>query len=305
MTLGLSQRLDMARALSIGNPPITVQMRRSKAARRLLLRVSRLDGRVTLTLPPRAPERQALAFLQEREDWLRGHLRQVAPAQLAGVGSAVLVEGRDREVRSGPVRKVMLTEDTLILPEGAGAPAILAFLKLRARDRLAEASDRFAAQVGRRYTKLTLRDTRSRWGSCTSAVGHAIRPREAVAAALHLFADYRAAGFGDCVEAAAGKLGDQAGLARTGAARHDEETVAHGPSSSGLIGKALRSDQHATGADQSSKIFRRDISNRLRGRGKFSDEKGRTIWCISRRDLVEPRGIEPLTSCMPCKRSPS
>src|SRR6056297_292866 len=23
------------------------------------------------------------------------------------------------------------------------------------------------------------------------------------------------------------------------------------------------------------------------------------------RDLVEPRGIEPLTSCMPCKRSPS
>ena len=22
-------------------------------------------------------------------------------------------------------------------------------------------------------------------------------------------------------------------------------------------------------------------------------------------DLVEPRGIEPLTSCMPCKRSPS
>ncbi|GAB1364540.1 hypothetical protein MASR1M32_37760 [Rhodobacter sp.] len=36
-----------------------------------------------------------------------------------------------------------------------------------ARDRLALASTRYAAQVGRRYGKLVLRDTRSRWGSCS------------------------------------------------------------------------------------------------------------------------------------------
>jgi len=62
-------------------------------------------------------------------------------------------------------------------------------------------------------------------------IGHAVRPGEGVSAALHLLANDRAAGFGNCVEAAAGELGDQAGLARTGAARHDEEMVAHGPSS--------------------------------------------------------------------------
>ena len=43
-----------------------------------------------------------------------------------------------------------------------------AFLKQMARDRLAGASDRYADTLGLTYTRLTLRDTRSRWGSCTS-----------------------------------------------------------------------------------------------------------------------------------------
>jgi predicted metal-dependent hydrolase len=46
--------------------------------------------------------------------------------------------------------------------------SIQAFLRTLARDRLAAASDRYAAALGRPYGKITLRDTRSRWGSCTS-----------------------------------------------------------------------------------------------------------------------------------------
>ena len=34
-------------------------------------------------------------------------------------------------------------------------------------------------------------------------------------------------------------------------------------------------------------------------------EKIEQIATIQKSGLVEPRGIEPLTSCMPCKRSPS
>ena len=41
-----------------------------------------------------------------------------------------------------------------------------AFLKTLARDRLAAASDHYASQLGRKVTRITLRDTRSRWGSC-------------------------------------------------------------------------------------------------------------------------------------------
>ena len=39
----------------------------------------------------------------------------------------------------------------------------------RARDALAAAADGYAARLGRTYTGLSLRDPRSRWGSCSSA----------------------------------------------------------------------------------------------------------------------------------------
>ena len=61
-----------------------------------------------------------------------------------------------------------------------------------------------------------------------SSVGHAVSPGEGISAALPLHTNDHAAGFGDRLEAAAGKLGYEAGLARAGGARHDEKMVAHG-----------------------------------------------------------------------------
>jgi len=54
------------------------------------------------------------------------------------------------------------------VPEGATGARVQAFLKLRARDQLAAASDHYAQSLGRSYARLSLRDTRSRWGSCSS-----------------------------------------------------------------------------------------------------------------------------------------
>ena len=58
-----------------GEPEVRVTLRRSAQARRMSLRISSLDGRVTLTLPTRVSEREGRAFLLEKEEWIRGHLR--------------------------------------------------------------------------------------------------------------------------------------------------------------------------------------------------------------------------------------
>ena len=74
------------------------------------------------------------------------------------------------EVAPAPVRRARIEGGALIVPRRA-APGqlVCAFLRLRARDRLAERVDHFAGLIGRRPGKLTLRDTRSRWGSCSAA----------------------------------------------------------------------------------------------------------------------------------------
>lgn len=152
-----------------GNPPIDVTLRRSARARRLSLRVSRLDGRVTLTLPNRTPEREAIHFIESRELWLRKHLIGIRPEHVVQAGGTVPYQGREIAIEAGSVRRTALRDGVLHVPDADTAGVrVRAFLKLRARDELAAASDRYAAALGRSYHRISLRDTRSRWGSCSS-----------------------------------------------------------------------------------------------------------------------------------------
>ena len=152
-----------------GVPPVPLILRRSARARRITLRVSRLDGRVTLTLPRGVPESEALDFARSRQDWIRAHLRDVPGDTAVDIGHLLPVEGIPREVRRIAGRRVHLDPDSIGVPEGPVAARLEAWLRTLARDRLAAASDRHAAALGRGYARLSLRDTRSRWGSCTSA----------------------------------------------------------------------------------------------------------------------------------------
>ncbi|WP_333715177.1 M48 family metallopeptidase [Yoonia sp.] len=159
----------MGRHTLAGNPPIAVTLRRSAQARRLSLRVSRLDGRVSLTLPQWTPEREGVAFLQSKEAWLRKQLGGLAPSVQVQVGGTVMFAGQERPVLAQDRRGVRLTDAGIAVhaarPTG---PQLRAFLRNAARDALVAASDRHAAALGRPYTRITLRDTRSRWGSCTT-----------------------------------------------------------------------------------------------------------------------------------------
>lgn len=154
-----------------GPPPVEVHLKRSARARRFSLRVSRLDGKVTLSIPARAREGEALAFLRGHEGWLRQTLETMAESapQAVGIGSTIPVEGCDLTLASGPGRGFRVEGDRLLVPgdPGSAGPRVAAWLKVIARDRLAKASGHYAALVDRPVTTLALRDTRSRWGSCS------------------------------------------------------------------------------------------------------------------------------------------
>lgn len=151
-----------------GSPPVEITLRRSARARRFSLRVSRLDGRVTLSLPLRARETEAMAFAREQEGWIRRTLAAMPQQAGVGIGTALPVEGRMLTLAPQTGRGVRIAGDVLLVggdPATAGA-RVGAFLKALARERLVAASDRYAALVGRQVTQVSLRDTRSRWGSC-------------------------------------------------------------------------------------------------------------------------------------------
>ena len=120
-------------------------------------------------MPEYTPAREGIAFLQSKENWLRGHIAQLRPATFVDVGSQVLFRGQAVPVVEGKRRRAAIIEDAIEVAAGKPAAAqIKALLRHHARNALAEASDRYARSLGQSYTRLSIRDTRSRWGSCSA-----------------------------------------------------------------------------------------------------------------------------------------
>ncbi len=111
-----------------------------------------------------------MSFLRAQEGWLRAALARMPGQARIGIGSVVPVEGRPLTLVSGIGRSPRMVDDSLILPGDPERAAVRAasFLKVMARDRLVAACDLHAGRLGRPFSRVSLRDTRSRWGSCTS-----------------------------------------------------------------------------------------------------------------------------------------
>lgn len=160
----------MANWLRVGDPAILVRVRQNRRARRFVLRVSGFDGAPVLTMPEVASVAEARRFADEHEHWLREKMTSRPRAALLDEGMLLPVEGREFRLALGRGVALDGAGARLVLP---GPPARLpaqaaGFLRALARETCARAVARHAAALGRRHGRITLRDTRSRWGSCTS-----------------------------------------------------------------------------------------------------------------------------------------
>jgi len=161
--------MQMERATLPGVPPLEITLRPSARLKRFSLRVSRTDGRVTLSFPARASRAAALDFAREKERWLRQTLAGLPEQRQVSVGGSVLFEGCEVPLVAAPLRRARMEGGVLLVPPGRRAGAACAtWLREAAFRRLDPVSRDYAAVLGRTPGRITMRDTRSRWGSCTS-----------------------------------------------------------------------------------------------------------------------------------------
>ncbi|HET7410668.1 MAG TPA: SprT family zinc-dependent metalloprotease [Paracoccaceae bacterium] len=158
-------------SIDLEDPPCRVRLVRNARARRFTLRLEASGGGAVLTVPRGVPEVESRRFLTRHAGWLRSALARQPEAVIVGAGAQLPVAGRPVlvQVRPGPRRAPVLEGGALVL-QGAGAEGarIAAWLRLRARDALLPAARGHARRLGRQIEAIALRDTRSRWGSCSS-----------------------------------------------------------------------------------------------------------------------------------------
>lgn len=153
---------------------VTVRLEVNDKARRLILRLDERAREAVAVAPSRRKLPEAASFASERVEWIAARLSEL-PHHISFVdGAEFPLKGRRCRISlQGSNRRPQLIRglpDTLHCP---GDPETLErrvtrFLKAEARRDITEAVERHCATLGVRASKISIKDTRSRWGSCTS-----------------------------------------------------------------------------------------------------------------------------------------
>ena len=137
----------------------------------------RKDGVGVATIPSRGSEREAKRFVDEHQEWLdRARSRQAARPRGATVwtlGTHVLWRGEMTEIRTasdGDRPTICLAADVFRVPglQGDLRPTIEAHFVRRGKVELPARTWELASKTNVNVKEVTVRNQRSRWGSCSA-----------------------------------------------------------------------------------------------------------------------------------------
>jgi predicted metal-dependent hydrolase len=123
-------------------------------------------------LPTYVALAEGLDFARSKADWLQDKLAELPARQAFADGAVLSVLGRDLTIRHEPGLGARVIEENGALRVGGEAALlrgrVLRWLKAEARRAILPLAADRAAALGKRHKRVTLRDSRSRWGSCSS-----------------------------------------------------------------------------------------------------------------------------------------
>jgi predicted metal-dependent hydrolase len=162
--------------LRIDGQPVSVTIRHNPRARRLIIKVHPTTGEVSVVAPSKRALDHALDFARSEQDWIKRRLASVPRIVELALGATVLFRGKDHLVTSAArgVAPVWVEEEDgarFIRVGGRAEHAprrLLDFFKREARVTLAARTVDLAAKIGQRPARISVRDTQSRWGSCST-----------------------------------------------------------------------------------------------------------------------------------------
>ncbi|MAM13483.1 MAG: hypothetical protein CML23_24130 [Rhizobiaceae bacterium] len=164
--------------IDLGGRVLPLNLKTNARARRMTLKIEPGGHAVSLTVPPGLARHEVDGFLRRHHDWLVERMARF-DGRSADItdGGAVSIFGFAHTIRhSGNLRGLTTVRD-----EGEGKVLLVSgpaesigrrvadYLKKEARREITGRVKVHAAASGKSYASISFKDTRSRWGSCSSA----------------------------------------------------------------------------------------------------------------------------------------
>lgn len=178
MMLWRKQQLKAEHKHEVAGRVLPLRVVENHRARRLTLRIEPGGRGLRVTVPPGVGMREVEKFVLRHRAWLEARLHALPDKDRLEPGMKVPIRGKLHRIRHRPESARGLTrtgqDEAGAYIEVYGEAAhigrrIADFLKREARGELAELVRRHSAILGVKAGPITLRDTKSRWGSCSSS----------------------------------------------------------------------------------------------------------------------------------------
>jgi predicted metal-dependent hydrolase len=158
--------------VQINGVNVQIQVRENARSNRLSLKLHPLDDVIYLTKPPKARPSDITNFLEKSRGWLSKVVSERGSNISFKEGNLIPILGEEHLISYAYAERprVKLLEsqihvqgfDPIIIPG-----LVKDFLRSHIYQYIADTSQRFAKAIGKEVNSITIKDTKTRWGSCS------------------------------------------------------------------------------------------------------------------------------------------
>ena len=148
-----------------------IKVVKSAQAKRLTLRIDEKNHRPILTVPKYCSQTQALKFLEDNHDWMINMLARLPRSTDFSNGETISFFGQKYIILHTPLERRTYFDDGFLKVSGDSEflhRRTMDFLKQSTLKKLSEMTVKQAKILGCRVSSVAIKDTKSRWGSCST-----------------------------------------------------------------------------------------------------------------------------------------
>ena len=157
--------------LHVADQELPVHMIVNNRARRISLRADPVHSRIVLVKPRRASKAAAIAFAMDKAEWIAASLAELLPPIPFASGVTVPVLNEPHLINHVPdARRGVWRENGCLFVSGSAdhlPRRVRDWFKEEARRMITPLAYELADRIDKTVTRISVRDPKSRWGSCS------------------------------------------------------------------------------------------------------------------------------------------